>query len=248
LRRGGPAAHHIYGESIAINSGSAAYFLGQICVYIADIDPELKMDIYHLYFEALRAAHTGQAMDLYGLDYLMDDVVENDKGKLLVQRVKAIHRLKSAAPASYLARIGAMLGGGRKEQIEGLANYFTALGLSFQIIDDTLNLKGFKDGLKTKGEDITAGKITYPMARAFSMLSKRARRELYSIIQSKTEDIEVIARAIALMDSCQAIDLAEKEARTSLEAAWRRLDPLVEDSMVKINLRAFSWYVLDRTY
>ncbi|MEC8628181.1 MAG: polyprenyl synthetase family protein [Bacteroidota bacterium] len=248
LRRGGPAAHHMFGEAIAINSGSAAYFLGQICVYVADIDPELKMDIYHLYFEALRAAHTGQAMDLYGLDYLMDDVVENDKGKLLVQRVKAIHRLKSAAPASYLARIGAMLGGGSKEQIEGLANYFTALGLSFQIIDDTLNLKGFKDGLKTKGEDITAGKITYPMARAFSMLSKRARRELYSIIQSKTEDIEVIARAIALMDSCQAIDLAEKEARTSLEAAWRRLDPLVEDSMVKINLRAFSWYVLDRTY
>ena len=248
LRRGGPAAHHMFGEAIAINSGSAAYFLGQICVYIADIDPELKLDIYHLYFEALRAAHTGQAMDLYGLDYLMDDVVEHGKGKLLVQRVKAIHRLKSAAPASYLARIGAMLGGGSKEQIEGLANYFAALGISFQIIDDTLNLKGFKDGLKTKGEDITAGKITYPMARAFSMLSKKDRRELYSIIQSKTEDIKAIRRAIELLDSCQAIDLAEKEARTSLEAAWRRLDPLVEDSMVKINLRAFSWYVLDRTY
>ena len=48
-------------------------------MYIADIDPELKLDIYHLYFEALRAAHTGQAMDLYGLDYLMDDVVEQGK-------------------------------------------------------------------------------------------------------------------------------------------------------------------------
>ena len=48
----GPAAHHMFGETIAINSGSAAYFLGQICVYIADIDPELKLDIYHLYFEA----------------------------------------------------------------------------------------------------------------------------------------------------------------------------------------------------
>lgn len=248
LRRGGPAAHHMFGEAIAINSGSAAYFLGQICVYIADIDPELKLDIYHLYFEALRAAHTGQAMDLYGLDYLMNDVVEHGKGKLLVQRVKAIHRLKSAAPASYLARIGAMLGGGSKEQIEGLANYFAALGISFQIIDDTLNLKGFKDGLKTKGEDITAGKVTYPMARAFSMLSKKDRRELYSILQSKTEDIKLIGRAIELLDSCRAIDLAEKEARSSLEAAWRTLDPLVEDSMVKINLRAFSWYVLDRTY
>ena len=33
-----------------------------------------------------------------------------------------------------------MPGGGSKEQIEGLANYFAALGISFQIIDDTLNL------------------------------------------------------------------------------------------------------------
>ena len=66
--------------------------------------------------------------------------------------------------------------------------------------------------------------------------------------RSKTEDIKAIRRAIELLDSCHAIDLAEKEARTSLEAAWRRLDPLIEDSMVKINLRAFSWYVLDRTY
>ena len=79
----------------------------------------------------MRAAHTGQAMDLYGLDYLMDDVVEH--GKETAQRVKAIHRLKSAAPASYLARIGAMLGGGSKEQIEGLANYFAALGISFRL-------------------------------------------------------------------------------------------------------------------
>ena len=160
LYLGKAACHKIYGEPIAINAGSAAYFIGQISVYNADIADEKKLRIYHMYFETLRAAHSGQALDLYGLDYMMDDVVENGKGDLLVQRSLAIHRLKSAAPASYLAKIGAILGEGTEEQVEGLGLYYDALGVAFQIIDDTLNLKGYKDGLKTKGEDITSGKIT----------------------------------------------------------------------------------------
>jgi hypothetical protein len=33
-----------------------------------------------------------------------------------------------------------------------------------------------------------------------------------------------------------------------LDKAWWRLDPLIKDSMVKLNMRAFGWFVLDRTY
>ena len=109
IRRGEPTCHKIYGEPIAINAGSAAYFIGQISVYNADIADEKKLQIYHMYFETLRAAHSGQALDLYGLDYMMPDVVTYGKGNELVERSLAIHRLKSAAPASYLARIGAIL-------------------------------------------------------------------------------------------------------------------------------------------
>jgi hypothetical protein len=42
--------------------------------------------------------------------------------------------------------------------------------------------------------------------------------------------------------------MCEKEARQMLERAWKKIDPLLPDSMVKINLRAFSWFVLERTY
>ena len=248
IRRGGLAAHHLYGEATAINSGSAAYFLGQICVYESSIDPMKKLEIYHLYFEALRAAHSGQAMDIHGFEYMMDDVIKNDKGSLLAKRVKATHRLKSAAPASYLARIGSMLGNGTPEQTNGLADYFEALGISFQIIDDTLNLKGFKDHLKTKGEDITAGKITYPVAKAFAVLNKKDRKRLWEILQMQTEDVTLITEAVTLLDKNDSIEKSEKEAKSTLERAWKKLDPLVEDSMVKLNLRAFSWYVLERTY
>jgi geranylgeranyl pyrophosphate synthase len=180
---------------------------------------------------------------------MIPDALQNDStARLLAKRVIATHRLKSAAPASYLAKIGGLLGDGTTEQIEGLGNYFEALGISFQIIDDTLNLKGFKDNLKTKAEDITAGKITYPVAKAMAVLSKPDRARLWQIVSSKTEDIAMLAEAVALLDKHNTIENCEKEAKSILERAWRKLDPLVRDSMVKLNLRAFSWFVLERTY
>jgi geranylgeranyl pyrophosphate synthase/predicted secreted hydrolase len=249
IRRGGPSVHLMYGEPTAINSGTAAYFLGQICIYDADITDEKKIQIYNWYFEAMRASHSGQAMDIYGLDYMVPKALKDDAtARLLAKRVLGIHRLKSAAPASYLAKIGGLLGDGTPEQINGLGTYFEALGVAFQIIDDTLNLKGFKDHLKTKAEDITAGKITYPVARAMAVLSKKDRKRLWEIVSAKTTNLKQLTEAVALIDKHHVIEASEKEAKTVLEKAWKNLDPLVRDSMVKLNLRAFSWFVLERTY
>ncbi len=249
IRRGGPSAHLKYGEATAINSGTACYFLGQICIYRAKDAVEKKIQIYNWYFEAMRASHSGQAMDIYGLDYMIPGALKNDaNARLLAKRVIAIHRLKSAAPASYLAKIGGLLGEGTTGQINALGDYFEALGISFQIIDDTLNLKGFKDHLKTKAEDITAGKITYPVARAMAVLSKKDRKRLWEIVSAKTSNIKLLAEAVALIDKHRIIETCEKEAKSRLDSAWRKLDPMVRDSMVKLNLRAFSWFVLERTY
>jgi geranylgeranyl pyrophosphate synthase/predicted secreted hydrolase len=249
VRRGGPSAHQVHGDAIAINSGTAAYFIGQYCIYNVDKSFEEKVEIYNCYFEAMRASHSGQAMDIYGLDYMMPDAMADDKvAKLLPTRVIATHRLKSAAPASYLARIGVLLGTGTKEQQNAMGEYFEALGISFQIIDDTLNLKGFKDHLKTKAEDITAGKITYPIAKAMSMLNKKDRARLWQIVSMKTDNIALLTEAVALLDKYKVIELCEREAKTILERAWKKVDPLLRDSMVKLNLRAFSWFVLERTY
>ncbi|MBS1594864.1 MAG: polyprenyl synthetase family protein [Bacteroidetes bacterium] len=249
VRRGGPAAHTVHGEATAINSGTAAYFLGQICIYEADMHYEEKVQVYNWYFEAMRASHSGQAMDIKGLDYMMPAALKDDKvAKLLAKRVLATHRLKSAAPASYLAQIGALIGGASQEQIAALGDYYEKLGIAFQIIDDTLNLKGFKDNLKTKAEDITAGKITYPIAVGMAMLDQNDRKKLWRIVSAKTSDVDQLAQAIALLDKHKVIEKCEREARTMLEKAWWRLEPLLRDSMVKLNMRAFGWFVLDRTY
>jgi geranylgeranyl pyrophosphate synthase len=81
-----------------------------------------------------------------------------------------------------------------------------------------------------------------------AVLSKPDRARLWQIVNSKTEDIALLTEAVALLDKHKTIENCEKEAKSILERAWKKLDPLVRDSMVKLNLRAFSWFVLERTY
>ena len=125
---------------------------------------------------------------------------------------------------------------------------FEAFGLAFQIIDDVLNLRGFDENRKNRGEDITEGKVTAPVAKAMGRLSREDRRDLWSILSGKPADRATIARAIALIDGCGALDACEHEARALVEDAWQAVDPSIPDSQFKIRLRAFGWFVLDRHY
>ena len=248
VRRGGPALHKLYGDALAINAGCASYFLAQIPVGASSLDAAGRVAIYEAYFEAIRAAHAGQAIDIDGFGLLMPEVVESGDGRLLERRVLGVHRLKSAVPPGALARMAAMIGGGTPAQVSALGELFEACGLAFQIIDDVLNLRGFDENRKSRGEDITDGKMTAPVAKAMGRLSREDRRDLWSILSGKPADRATIARAIALIDGCGALDACEHEARALVEDAWQAVDPLIPDSQFKIRLRAFGWFVLDRHY
>ena len=167
---------------------------------------------------------------------------------MLRERVLAIHRLKTAVPAASLARMGAVAGEGTDEQEEGVGLFFEAVGLAFQIIDDVLNLRGFERDLKDKGEDLSQGKITLPVAKALGKLDPAPRAALWEGIAAKPQDAETIGALIAVIEACGALDECVEEANELVEGAWQRLDPLVHDSMPKLMLRAFGWYVLERHY
>lgn len=248
VRRGGPACHTLYGEALAINAGCASYFLAQMPAVSSGLSDRLLVRIYEAYFEAVRAAHAGQALDIDGLGRLAAEVAESGDAALLERRVLAVHRLKSAAPAGALARMAALIGGGTEEQATELGRLFESFGVAFQIIDDVLNLRGFEQDRKTRGEDIAAGKITAPVAKAMRLLPAAPRQRLWDIVRSRPADADLIAEAIDLIGACGALDACEEQARELVETAWARVDPLVPDSQAKMRLRAFGWFVLDRYY
>jgi len=249
-RRGGPSCHKLYGDAIAINAGSAAYFMSmQILQQMTpDMSEDLRLKLYEHYFLTLRAGHAGQAFDINGVDYMMDEIVETGHGALLEERVKCTHRLKSAAPAGNLARMGVYMGGGTFEQAEALGRYFESIGVAFQIIDDVLNLRGFEGKTKTRGEDINAGKVTYPVAKGMSRLDKEKRREIWNIIKSKPQEQKLVDYVIDTLEGCGAIEASVQESSEMVDAAWKIVDNAIPDSFHKLLLRAFGWYVLERHY
>lgn len=247
IRRGAPSCHMLYGQATAINAGNACYFLGELLVDSSLSDAK-KLKLYTLYFETMRAAHAGQAIDIDGFEALMPEVVGYGRGALLEERILAVHRLKSAAPVSSLAQLGAIMGDGTSEQARVLGQFFESMGLAFQVIDDVLNLRGFENNLKSRGEDITCGKITLPVAKALGTLGWPARRDLWETIRQKPTDPDIIGQVIDTLEACGAIEACKQQAESLVEEAWQTLDNLFPDSDVKIRLRAFSWYVLERHY
>lgn len=249
-RRGGPTCHLIYGEPVAINVGTAAYFLGQKLLTSSegDVSNAQKLLLYDLYFEALRAGHAGQAIDIEGMGYLMPEVVESGDSGVLEQRLLACYRLKTAVPAASLARMGAIIGGGTKDQMEALGQFFEALGIAFQIIDDVLNLRGFKGDLKTRGEDIMKGKVTLPIAKAMSKLPLAERQWIWSTFQSYPENPQIVSSVVEKLEAGGALDACVEQASDLVEAAWKNAEPKLKDSFSKVMLRAFGWYVLERHY
>mmetsp|Transcript_16902 Transcript_16902/g.59093 ORF Transcript_16902/g.59093 Transcript_16902/m.59093 type:complete len:568 (-) Transcript_16902:296-1999(-) len=257
-RRGGPCAHLLYGEAICINAGTAAYFQGQKMLNLPHMSDKTMVQVYDMYFMALRAGHAGQALDISGLDYMMDEVVETGDVVLAESRILAIHRLKTAAPAGQLARMGALAGEGSKVQVEAIGKYFEAVGLAFQIMDDVLNLRGLFTNeadrqkavmLKNLGEDITCGKVTIPVVKAMGLLkTKEERAELWRTVASKPSDPAVVQAVIDQLEGLGAIEACVEQATELVDSAWRELDPVVPDAFCKIMLRSFGWFVIERSY
>jgi geranylgeranyl pyrophosphate synthase/predicted secreted hydrolase len=248
VRRGGKCVHHLYGEPVAINAGTAAYFITHNLLMSSDLSPAKKLALYDLYFQAMRTGHAGQAIDHGGMADLMPHAVESGDAEALEQRILACYRLKTAVPAASLAQMGAVAGGGTEAQCKAVGDFFEQLGLAFQIIDDVLNLRGFKGDLKTRGEDIMNGLVTLPVARALTVLDKAEREELWATIQSKPRDLSVVSATVEKLERCGAIEACAELAKKLVEESWQRCELLLEPSSSKVMLRAFGWFVLERHY
>ena len=250
VRRGGPTCHEVHGTPLAINAGCAAYFLAEATTdsIRKQVPIERQLEVYRLYFEAMRAGHAGQALDIRGLTQVVDQALAEGDVRGLRERVLTIHRLKSAIPARTAAEMGATLGGGEPELIVVLGDYAEAMGLAFQIVDDILNLRGFEGKLKDRGEDLREGKATFPVVAALEALPLEQARRLWSAIRNKPSQQYEIDALIHQIDTCGALDGSMDLARRMVNEAWLKLDPHFECSFAKIRLRAFGYYLLDRHY
>lgn len=154
LRRGKPTVHVRFGEATAMLAGDAMQALAfEVLTPEQGMAPALQARLVALL--ARSAGHEGmaggQAIDLASV------------GKPLGEEaLRNMHRRKTGALLQASVLMGAACGPATPAAWTGLADYGSAMGLAFQVVDDILDVTQASETLgKTAGKDSENNKPTY---------------------------------------------------------------------------------------
>ncbi|AUN15374.1 geranyltranstransferase [[Clostridium] sordellii] len=157
LRRGRKTNHKVYGEAMAILAGDGllnyAYEI-MLKESIGKNDPEK-------YLKAIN--EIAKSAGIYGMIGGQVVDIESEGKKIDMDKLDFIHMNKTAAIIIGCMRAGAIIGNATDKQLEDITKYAKNIGLSFQIVDDILDIVGDEAKLgKNVGSDIDNEKSTYP--------------------------------------------------------------------------------------
>jgi geranylgeranyl diphosphate synthase type II len=186
LRRGKPTSHKVFGEALAILAGDG---LLTLAFETAAANARASGLNGPATSELLRVIAAGAGTSGMVGGQVADLSAEKWRGRLGRARagrlLEYIHLHKTGALITASLEAGAILAGASPAQRRALRAYGRAIGLSFQIADDILDVVGDKKKLGKKGSDAANQKLTYvslyglERARAeAAALTRRAHRAL----------------------------------------------------------------------
>ena len=192
FRRGRPTCHKVFGDGIAVLAGDALLTIAFEIVSRVKFSPRYNLSI--LLREIAIAAGSrkliaGQVADL-----------EAEGRNIDMMGLRYIHENKTAAILTTSVRLGAMSAGANPKDLDAITKFGRALGIAFQIIDDTLDVTQTSEKLgKSAGKDAAAKKATYPAVIGLKKsrleakrLTRRAHNAL-SIFDGKAEALHALA-------------------------------------------------------
>jgi len=154
LRRGNPTCHKKFDEATAILAGDALQSRAFELLTLLDLDAEQRLALIATLAAAAgpRGMVGGQAIDLAAVQQRID-----------LTHLETMHRLKTGALIRAAVRMGAIAAKADAQQLLALDQYAAAIGLSFQVQDDILDITSDTATLgKQQGADLVRDKPTYP--------------------------------------------------------------------------------------
>jgi farnesyl diphosphate synthase len=170
LRRGRPTTHRAFDEATAILAGDALQVLA-FEILAEDrslaVEPACRLEIIRMLAHAsgTQGMAGGQAMDLAAVGRVLERA-----------QIEQMHAQKTGA----LIRAAVLIAGTAAPalsapKLQALDRYGTSVGLSFQIVDDLLDVLGDPALTgKTRGADALRGKPTYPAVAGIAAARARA--------------------------------------------------------------------------
>lgn len=167
LRRGKPTNHKVYGEAMAILAGDGLLnFAFETVLKQSQVSPNMTLAALAIIAESagVEGMIGGQVIDLESEGKTIDAIT-----------LMTLHLQKTATLIMASAKVGALLGGGGREDLVAMEEFSRYLGIAFQIKDDILDVVGQSEQLgKTVGKDEMSQKstfvTTYGMEQAEKML------------------------------------------------------------------------------
>ncbi|HSW56062.1 MAG TPA: polyprenyl synthetase family protein [Ignavibacteriaceae bacterium] len=144
---------------------------------------------------------------------------------------------KTAAMAEMCCRIGALLGGGTKTQVNAMGNYGLNLGIAFQIQDDLLDISADeKEFGKTIGGDLIEGKKTFLFLEALEKSKGEDRKKLLKVIEKKGIRRNQVSGYKMIYEKLGVLDDARREIKGYTQKALRSINSLNDE-----NKKIFKW-------
>ena len=154
LRRGKPTNHKVYGEAVAVLAGDALLnYAFEAMLKNSEVSPNMTL-------AAMTELAAASGIDGMIGGQIID--IESEGKTIDAVTLMTMHLHKTAALIMASAKIGALIGGGDKEDLIAMEEFARYLGIAFQIKDDILDITGNEEELGKKvGMDYALEKSTF---------------------------------------------------------------------------------------
>ena len=235
VRRGAPAAHEVWGNSVAILTGDLLF------AKASKLAAGLGREALVLQADTFVRLCTGQVHETVG----------PAAGEDPVAHYLQVLADKTASLIATSARYGAMLAGCPRDVVDAVGRFGERIGVAFQLADDVIDLTSNSAVTgKTPGTDLREGVPTMPVlllrARAAGSDGTAEDRALVGLLDGDLTSDAALAEAVAALRVHPVVAETRALAGAHARAAVAELDAL-PDGPVKAALVDFSDAVVDRS-
>jgi octaprenyl-diphosphate synthase len=211
LRRGLASANAIFGNKASVLVGD---FLFARAFQLMVEDGSLE--VLAILSRAAATIAEGEVLQLS---------TQNDLSTSVEQYLDVIGG-KTAALFAAACKVGGVVAERPAAEVAALAEYGTAIGMAFQLVDDALDYAADQVKLgKTVGDDFREGKITLPVLAAFHAGTPGERAFWSRTIEQSEQTDADLEEALVLMERRGAIQATFARARRFADLAQRALAP-----------------------
>lgn len=231
LRRGLASANTLWGNEASVLVGDFLFSKSfSLMVAVG------SLDILRVLSGATTVIAEGEVMQLLSTGEL--DLTE--------ERYISVVRAKTAILMSAACESGAILGSASPEKQKALAGFGMALGIAFQLMDDTLDYIATEEDFgKSIGHDLEEGKITLPLIHTLRNCSDSERDIIAAVIEKDEMSLDDFREVSGLVRQYGGIEYTVASARSYIQGCRHTLEDF-ENQTVRDALLELAEYVVIR--